>query len=50
MAPTVVFECGLEQVGVGAIGLACKAHIDKCQNSKCQKEVVAEAKKAGLLK
>lgn len=49
MAPTIEFECGHVTKPVGAIGLACKAHIGQCTNESCQAEVVAEAKKAGLL-
>lgn len=48
-SPSIEFECGIVAKNVGAIGLACKAHIDKCNNVKCQTEVTAEAKKAGLI-
>ena len=45
----IEFDCGTEIKNVGALGLACKAHIGACAVSECQAEVIAEAKKAGLL-
>lgn len=49
MAPSIEFECGATVKSVGAIGLACKAHIGECANADCQAEVTVEARKAGLL-
>lgn len=49
MAPSIELECGEVLKNVGAIGLACKAHIGKCDNETCQEEVKQEAQKAGLL-
>lgn len=49
MAPSLEFDCGTIVKSVGALGLACKAHIGKCENEACQAEVTAEAQKAGLL-
>jgi hypothetical protein len=46
---TVEFECGAIAKNIGAVGLACRAHIGQCNNQTCQAEVIAEAKKAGLL-
>lgn len=48
MAPSLEFGCGTVAKGVGAIGLACKAHIGTCDNAACQAEVMAEAAKAGV--
>lgn len=45
----IEFDCGQTANNIGALGLACKAHIGKCDNAACQSEVQAEAKKAGLL-
>lgn len=45
----IEFNCGTVVKNIGALGLACKAHIHQCEDADCQAEVKAEAKKAGLL-
>lgn len=49
MVPSLEFECGKVVQSVGSVGLACRAHIEQCDNADCQTEVINEATKAGLL-
>jgi hypothetical protein len=41
----IEFDCGMIAKSVGAIGMACKAHIGKCENKACQADVKKEAEK-----